>query len=142
MDKEFWNSLSSKEKTKAIRYFLEANGLIDFDYDEAKFDYERLTEKLGDKSWTYFCNLKNPLIELKEIDPVLSYMVYSLLYTAYDYVLPNGEIKSNTIPILGFNVEAIHFDKSSLMNFSDSEKQVLSEAMNILKSKGIRIVNE
>lgn len=142
MDKEFWNSLSSEEKTKAIRHFLEKNGLIDFDYDKAKSHYEQITKQFGDKSWTYFCNLKNPVIELKELDPVLSYMVYSLLYTAYDYVLPNGETKTDTIPILGFNVEAIHFDKSSLMNFSDSEKQVLSEAMNILKSKGIRIVNE
>lgn len=135
MNKELWNSLSSEEKTNAVRHFLEKNDLLNFDYDKCKADYERIMKELGDKSWAYFCRFKNPVIELMECDPVLSYMVYSLLFTTYEYKLPNGGTKKDTIPILGFDVVAIHNDKASLMNFSDSEKQVLKEALHILKSK-------
>lgn len=134
MNKEFWNKLPSEEKTKAIRHFLKSQELIDFDYDKVKAQYEKITSELGDKAWCYFCHLPNPMLELTNIDPVLSYLVYSLLFTKYKYNVDGKEVE-DTIPILGFRVDSIYNSKAAVMNFSDSEKQVLAEAMRIIQDK-------
>lgn len=134
MNKEFWNKLPSEEKTKAIRHFLKSQELEDFDYDKVKAQYEKITSELGDKAWCYFCQLDNPILELSAIDPVLSYLVYSLLFTKHKYIVEGKEVE-DTIPILGFRVDTIFQNKAAVMNFSDSEKQVLAEAIRIIKDK-------
>lgn len=134
MNKEFWNRLPSEEKTKAIRHFLKSQELEDFDYDKIKAQYEKITSELGDKAWCYFCQLENPILELSAIDPVLSYLVYSLLFTKHKYNVEGKEVE-DTIPILGFRVDTIFQNKAAVMNFSDSEKQVLAEAIRIIKDK-------
>ena len=134
MNKEFWNKLPSEEKTKAIRHFLKSQELVDFDYDKVKAQYEKITSELGDKAWCYFCQLENPMLELSAIDPVLSYLVYSLLFTKHKYNVEGKEVE-DTIPILGFRVDTIFQNKAAVMNLSDSEKQVLAEAIRIIQDK-------
>lgn len=134
MNKEFWNNLSSEEKTKAIRHFLKSQELVDFDYDKIKAQYEKITSELGDKAWCYFCQLENPMLELSAIDPVLSYLVYSLMFTTHKYNVDGKEVE-DTIPLLGFRVDSIFNSKAAVMNFSDGEKQVLVEAMRIIQDK-------
>lgn len=133
MDKEFWNNLPSEEKTKAIRHFLESQNLIDFDYDKAKANYEKTIADLGDKSCCYFCELENPLLELSTIDPVLSYLVYSLMFTKYKYMVDGKEVE-DTIPILGFKVDTIFNSKAAVMYLSEEEKRILVEADRIIRN--------
>ena len=40
-------------------------------------------------------------------------------------------------PFMGYHIVELVFDKVSLMEFTDEEKNVLNQAMNILKSRGI-----
>lgn len=74
------------------------------------------------------------MLELTNIDPVLSYLVYSLLFTKFKYNVDGKEVE-DTIPILGFQVDSIYNSKAALLNFSDTEKQVLAEAMRIIQDK-------
>lgn len=135
MDKEFWNALSDEEKTNAINEFLRQTGWKDFDYKKAREDYERLKKEIPeDKFWYYYCQLENPCMAFSLIDPVLSHAMYGLLYSTYKYQTESGE-KQDTVPVLGFRADELYFNKGTLMEFSDSERQILEEATRIIQSK-------
>ena len=75
---------------------------------------------------------ENPVLVLKLIDPIMADMVLSWMYNKVE--LPNG--KKTEVPFLGYNLMEFVFDKSSLMNYDDEEKEVLRDAIRILKNKG------
>ena len=46
-------------------------------------------------------------------------------------------MERSEVPFMGYHIVELVFDKGSLMKFTDEEKNVLNQAMNILKSRGI-----
>ena len=134
VDKEQWEKLSDEDKSYVIGKFCEELGLgKDFDYAKAREYHERVQEgyrqaRLTNNTMAY----ENPVLVLKLIDPIMADMVLSWMYNKVE--LPNG--KKTEVPFLGYNLMEFVFDKSSLMNYNSEEKEVLRDAICILKNKG------
>ena len=63
MNKEFWNKLSSEEKTKAIRHFLKSQDLIDFDYDKIlSYAIGNIIVKMGEFKQIHSCILPDVML--------------------------------------------------------------------------------
>lgn len=118
LTKENWASLTDEEKTHELQKLIPG-----VTYQEYKTEYERLKE-LGKEDFMVF---NNPVITLELIDPVMAASLLSWMYRHGD--------KINHIPLFGYEMKELTFDKSSLMGFSDDEKNVLSHAFNILKNR-------
>lgn len=118
LTKENWASLTDEEKTHELQKLMPG-----ITYQEYKEQYERLKE-LGKESAMIF---NNPVITLKLIDPIMAPSLFGWMYSRGD--------KINHIPLFGYEMTELTFDKSSLMGFSDDEKNVLSHAFNILKNR-------
>nr|UWI27731.1 MAG: hypothetical protein [Bacteriophage sp.] len=134
VDKEQWEKLSDEDKSYVIGEFCEKLGLgKDFDYAKAREYHDRVQEsyrqaRLTNNTMSY----ENPVLVLKLIDPILADMILAWMYTKVE--LPNG--KKTEVPFLGYNLIEFVFDKSSLMNYNSEEKEVLRDAIRILKNKG------
>lgn len=124
VDKEQWKKLSDEDKSYVIGKFCERLGLgKDFDYAKAREYHDRVNNTMS---------YENPVLVLKLIDPILADMILAWMYTKVE--LPNG--KKTEVPFLGYNLIEFVFDKSSLMNYNSEEKEVLRDAIRILKNKG------
>lgn len=135
VSKEYWSSLSDEEKSKIIQRFCEINGLGEnFDYAKVKGFHEQIRKKYEEAG---LCRpnqaFEHPVLVLELVDPILADMVFSWMYTKVEF--PDG--KNSEIPFMGYHLVEYVFDKSSLMKFTDEEKNILNHAMNILKSRGI-----
>jgi len=133
MDKEKWQSMTDEQKTSYMRkVFKEMNMGDSFDYAECRRLYDRMTEA---RSGTYGV-YENPCIVLELFDPVMACCIMDWMYGCFD---DNGDRENNpngtTAPLFGYRMVELYFDKGSLMKFSDSEKQVLREAMRIIGEK-------
>ena len=134
VDKEQWEKLSDEDKSYVIGKFCEELGLgKDFDYAKAREYHELLQEGYRQLRLTNNTSAdENQGLVLKLIDPIMADMVLSWMYNKVE--LPNG--KKTEVPFLGYNLMEFVFDKSSLMNYDDEEKEVLRDAIRILKNKG------
>lgn len=130
--KESWAKLSDNDKTKFIRKFCEMHSLNNFDYAKAK----EFAEKMKNVSCA-FINNSNPCIVLRNIDPILTQLVLSWMYSEIEITSEDGHVIKNNCPFAGFGIEEIYFDKSSLMEYSDEEKEILNKAVEILTTKGL-----
>ena len=130
--KESWSNLSDNDKTQFIRKFCELHHLNDFDYTKAKENAEKLKDVTG-----AFINVDNPCIVLRNIDPILTRLILSWMYTEIEITTENGKIIKNNCPFGGMGIEELWFDKSCLMQYSDEEKDILNRAIEILKRKGL-----
>lgn len=134
VDKEQWEKLSDEDKSYVIGKFCESLGLgKDFDYAKAREYHDRVQEgyrqaRLTNNNMAY----ENPVLVLKLIDPIMADMILAWMYAKVE--LPNG--KKTEVPFLGYNLMEFVFDKNSLMNYDDEEKEVLRDAIRILKNKG------
>lgn len=106
----------------------------DFDYAKVRDFSERIKQKYKESGiyrnnqfWEY------PVLILELVDPLMAEMILSWMYAKVE--LPNGE--RSEVPFMGYHIVELVFDKDSLMKFTDEEKNVLNQAMNILKSRGI-----
>ena len=132
MTKEKWQSMTDEQKTLYMRkVFKEINIGDSFDYAECRKLYERMTDDYG----TYgVC--QNPCIVLELFDPIMAPAIMSWMYCGFD---DNGEHVGSTqgspAPLFGYNLVELTFDKGTLMEFSDNEKQILREAMRIIGEK-------
>ena len=136
MTKEKWQSMTDEQKTSYMRnVFKSMNFGESFDYAESRRVHERMKQlRMG----TFTEEFQNPCIVLELVDPIMASELMSWMYSTYNdegnYV---GSTKqdSETAPIFGYNMIEFVPDKHSLMEFSNSEKQVLREAMRIIGEK-------
>lgn len=138
VSKEYWANLSDEDKSKIIRRFCEINDIgPDFDYAKVRDFSERVKQKYKEykESGIYRNNQfwEHPVLILELVDPLMAEMILSWMYAKVE--LPNGE--RSEVPFMGYHIVELVFDKGSLMKFTDEEKNVLNQAMNILKSRGI-----
>ena len=133
MNKEKWQSMTDEQKTSYMRkVFKEMNIGDSFDYAECRRVYDRMTEAGAGTHGVYH----NPCIVLELFDPIMAPTIMSWMYRNFD---DNGDTvgyaQGSPAPLFGYNLIELTFDKGTLMEFSDSEKQILREAMRIIGEK-------
>ena len=132
MTKEKWQSMTDEQKTSYMRkVFKEINIGDSFDYAECRKLYERMTDESG----TYGV-YQHPCIVLELFDPIMAPAIMGWMFYNFD---DNGDRanygKGQPAPLFGYKMVELVFDKCTLMEFSDSEKQTLREAMRIIGEK-------
>ena len=133
MTKEKWQSMTDEQKTSYMRKVFKSMNIGEsFDYAECRRIYERMTDERGGMYGVY----QNPCIVLELFDPIMAADIMSWMYRNFD---DNGDAVGYThgspAPLFGYKMVELVFDKCSLMEFSDSEKQILREAMRIIGEK-------
>lgn len=134
MKKDIWGQMSDEQKTEYMRnVFKEMRIGQDFDYAECRRVYERMK---GESSRAYG-EFDNPCLVLELADPIMSYMIMGWMYSTFNI---RGERVAfnqggDTAPLFGYNLVELHFDKRSLMNFSDDEKSIIKRAVDIINER-------
>lgn len=131
MKKEKWFNMSDDQKTSFMH-----NVFKDMDLGET-FDYAecvKVSERMKDHTGELYGVFDNPCIVLELVDPIMAYMLLGWMYRKFN---DQGEPdpSGDTAPLFGYNMVELYFDKGSLMDFSDSEKDILREAVRIIKEK-------
>ena len=139
MTKEVWDSWFDDEKTQFMRgVFADFAFGQEFDYAKERDNYERWQERL--KTEGAPCGVtpcKNPCLVLTLIDPILAEWVFSWMYRGFNKdgtTEDKGETKY-LAPIFGYVLDEYVLDKHSLMQYSDSERQILADAVKILNKQ-------
>ena len=132
MSKEKWSALTDEQKTAYMRKVFKSMNIGDcFDYAQCREVHKRLTE--NGQTWGVY---ENPCVVLQLYDPIMASSIMSWMYGCYDDEGNRVEYtKGDSAPIFGYKMIELVFDKGSLMEFSDTEKQVLREAMRIINEK-------
>ena len=125
--------MTDEQKTSYMRkVFKEMNIGDSFDYAECRRVHDRMTEAGAGTHGVY----QNPYIVLELFDPIMAPTILNWMYSCFD---DNGDAvayyQGSSAPLFGYNMVELTFDKGSLMEFSDSEKQILREAMRIIGEK-------
>lgn len=133
MDKEKWQSMTDEQKTSYMRKVFKEMNIGDcFDYAECRRVYDRMTDAGAGTHGVFH----NPCIVLELFDPVMASTIMSWMYRKFD---DNGDSvdcdEGSPAPLFGYNMVELTIDKGTLMEFSDSEKQILREAMRIIGEK-------
>jgi len=133
MNKEKWQSMTDEQKTSYMRkVFNEMNIGESFDYAECRRLHDRMTEAGAGTHGVY----QNPCIVLELFDPIMAPAILDWMYCNFD---DNGDCagygKGSPAPLFGYKMIELTFDKGTLMGFSDTEKQILREAMRIIGEK-------
>lgn len=130
MDKEKWRSMTDDEKTSYMRNVFKDMRLGDnFDYGDCRRIFEET------KGYGVY---QNPCLVLELVDPIMAHFVMDWMYSFYD---DEGNSAPSTLPgathapLFGYRLVSLYFDKSSLMNFSDWEKDIINKALSILKDR-------
>lgn len=131
MKKEKWFNMSDDQKTSFMR-----NVFKDMDLGET-FDYAecvRISERMKEHTGELYGVFNNPCIVLELVDPIMANMLLDWMYRKFN---DQGEtdLNGDTAPLFGYNMVELYFDKGSLMDFSDSEKDILREAVRIIKER-------
>ena len=125
--------MTDEQKTSYMRkVFKETNIGDSFDYAECRRVHDRMAEAGVGTCGVY----QNPCIVLELFDPIMAPTIMSWMYRNFD---DNGDsvgyAQGSPAPLFGYNLIELTFDKGTLMEFSDSEKQILREAMRIIGEK-------
>lgn len=131
--KDKWNALSNADKTKVMRAFLESVNLTDFDYT-SQLAFRDKIDKETNFDNTIFPQLEQPCLALELIDGNMTNFLTTWLYRR----IKIDGIWDDVVPFAGYIVNELHFNKSSLMAYSENEKAILNEAIKILKRKGVQ----
>lgn len=131
--KDKWNALSNIDKTRVMRAFIESVGLDNFDYTN-QLAFRDKVDKESNFNNTMFPQLEQPCLALELIDGNMTNFITSWLYRR----IKVDDIWDDIVPFAGYVVNELHFNKSSLMSYSENEKAILNEAIKILKRKGVQ----
>lgn len=133
MTKEEWQSMTDEQKTSYMRRVFRAMNIGDsFDYARCREVHERMTEAGVGTHGVY----KNPCIVLELFDPIMAPTIMSWMFRCFDEDGESTDTEHGSqAPLFGYNIVELVYDKGSLMNFSDDEKQILREAMRIIGEK-------
>lgn len=130
--KDKWNALSNIDKTRVMRAFIESVDLDNFDYTN-QLAFRDKVDKETNFNNTMFPQLEQPCLALELIDGNMTNFITSWLYRR---IKVDG-VWDDIVPFAGYVVNELHFNKSSLMSYSENEKAILNEAIKILKRKGV-----
>lgn len=120
-----WQALSDEEKDIVLKTFLQRLGGLN--YKEICKRHDLITEAdIG--TYAY----KQPVLVLRLADEKMSHQIMDWLYSTVD--TSQGEMH---VPLFGYFLDEIVFDKSSLMSYDDHEKEILRQAIRIIQEKGI-----
>ena len=120
-----WEALPNEEKNSVLNSFLRR--LDNMNYDEICRTYDLFNESnLGTFGY------KHPALILRLADPKMAHQIMAWMYHTEN--TSQGEIR---VPFAGYFIDEITFDKVSLMNYSEEEKAILKQAMEILRGKGV-----
>ena len=133
MNKEKWESMTDEQKTSYMRkVFKNMNIGESFDYAECRRVYDGMIEA-GIGTYGVY---QNPCIVLELFDPIMAPAILDWMYCNFDDNGDRAEYgKGNPAPLFGYNMIELTFDKGTLMGFSDTEKQILRDAMRIIAEK-------
>ena len=120
LTKESWAALTDEEKTRELQELIPGA-----DYKQYKEYFERMKELKPD--WLDYGTFEHPVICLELIDPIMTSELMAWMYR-------QGE-KLDQIPVFGYKMNELFFDKASLFNFTDNEREVIKHAIEILKAK-------
>lgn len=124
-DVERWQALPDEEKASVLKDFL--SRLDGMDYAEICRTHDRIAET-GHGSWAW----EHPVLILRLADRKMAHQIMAWMHSTVQ--TSQGEMH---IPFGGYFLEEVTFDKSSLMQYSESEKEILRQAMRILREKGV-----
>ena len=132
MTKEKWQSMTDEKKTSYMRKVFKAMNIGEsFDYADCRRVYEVLKANGG-----AYGVYENPCVVLELFDPIMAPLIMRWMCSKFD---DNGDVAKNgqgtEAPLFGYRMTELFFDKGSLMEFSDNEKQILREAMRIIGEK-------
>lgn len=120
-----WQALPDEEKTAVLQSFLKR--LDGLKYEDICKTHERMRDiRAGDWVW------EHPVLVLRLADKKMTEQILAWMYHKVE--TSQGEIH---VPFGGYFLEELVFDKFSLMQYSDDEKEILRQAMQILQEKGI-----
>lgn len=120
-----WEALPNEEKNSVLNGFLRC--LDNMNYDKICRTYDLFNESnLGTFGY------EHPVLLLRLADPKMAHQIMAWMYHKEN--TSQGEIR---VPFAGYFIDEITFDKSSLMNYSEEEKAILKQAMEILRGKGV-----
>lgn len=123
--------MTDEQKTSYMRKVFKTLNIGDgFDYAERREAFKRINE--ATRSYSVY---ENPCIVLELFDPIMTPTILGWMYCNFD---DNGDLvdhQGDTAPLFGYRMTELFFDKSSLMESSDNEKQILREAMRIINEK-------
>lgn len=128
--KEKWDKLSDEDKSKVLNEFINKTGLNNIDYAKLRKEKEMVDRALPGNSNGYI-NCENPGLILSLVDPVLTHVILSWMYTRVN--IP--DVWNDVVPLFGFNIESLYFSGADMIGFGDREKSVLRDAVNIIKKK-------
>ena len=134
MTKELWDTLTDEEKTQYMRNVFRAMHIGEtFDYTAVRRTMEGMEQHRPGflKNNTF----KNPCIVLELFDPVMAYELQSWMYMKFDEKGNYNSREGGPAPIFGYLMKELCFDKDSLMEFTESEREVLREACRIINNK-------
>ena len=133
MNKEKWQSMTDEQKTSYMRKVFKGMNIGEsFDYAECRRVHDRMTEAGAGTHGVY----QNPCIVLELFDPIMAPAILDWMYHNFDDNGDNvGCAQGSPAPLFGYNLIELTFDKGTLMGFSDTEKQILREAMRIIAEK-------
>ena len=125
--------MTDEQKTSYMRkVFKNMNIGESFDYAECRRVHDRMTDAGAGTHGVYH----NPCIVLELFDPIMAPMIMNWMYGNFD---DNGDsvgyAQGSPAPLFGYSLIELTFDKGTLMEFSDNEKQILREAMRIIGEK-------
>ena len=133
-----WQSLNDEQRNRIVQRMHE---VMDFNNPNFYFDCVKVEAKLKEINgggWTGLISNPNPCLVLTCCDPLLSRIIGIWLNTEIQVEDKDGSIIWNDrIPFAGFFLDEIYFDKSSLMQYSDDEKDIINKAIDIIKNKGL-----
>lgn len=134
-----WQSLTNEQRNRIVQRMHE---VMDFANPNFYFDCikveNRMKAQLDEDAYTGLIQNPNPCLVLTCCDPLLSRIIGKWLNTRIQVEDKDGSIIWNDrMPFGGFFLDEIYFDKSSLMQYSDNEKDIINEAINIIKNKGL-----
>lgn len=134
-----WQSLNEEQRNKIVNKIHE---IMNFSNTNFYKDYvaleNNLKDELGENSYTGLISNENPCLVLTLCDPILSRIIQRWLYSTIIVFDDDGSIIWNDrMPFAGFFLDEIYFDKSSLMKYSDEEKEIINKAIDIIKNKGL-----
>lgn len=121
LNKKSWDNLSNEEKNIELSKLFKG-----MTYDEYIKDYERLQELNSEyRDLSKLGAYEAPVLELELIDHKMAHSLVSWIFCQGD--------KLDQIPLLGFKLKTIWNDKAAFFNYSNSEKEIMNKAFEILK---------
>ena len=122
--KEEWSILTDQERNEIINEFID-KVFRNFDYTEIKDKYDEAKE-LGLPTLA----TNNPCLILELIDPVLTYALVSWMYRE-----SNHSKWKEKVPLFGYRINSFVYNKSSLIGYSEQERDILQQATEIINNK-------